>query len=266
MMILLFALTGALVLILLAHSFFVRFKFFALKKKIKNNPLIGKNDFGNKYYYKEGGYAVGYKIGGASTGIKTVDWLFLKRRLTFLEEKILNIRRFINNFFLYQRWTVIFQPSVILLLIGSMIIFYFGFVETQNTRVERLKWVVALAAGVNPSQIQYVGNGWLEVSGQRKTRVDRISEPIRYTFNPFRWFFSREEGFVTRWRGENFGYVTHPVAFNEKGDVWINKEGTWRHGRFTNDRTVEWDTPQGTRKVTDQEISTPDKKLYIRDE
>jgi hypothetical protein len=80
-----------------------------------------------------------------------------------------------------------------------------------------------------------------------------------------RWLFFQEGGFVTRWRGKSFGYATHPVAFNDRGDVWLNKEGTWRHGRFTTDKTLEWDVPQGTRKVSGHELSTQDKKLYIQD-
>jgi len=199
------------------------------------------------------------------SGIKTVEWVFTKRRLTYLEEKALKIKKFISKLFLYQRWTTVLRPPIIFLLISSIIIFYFGLVETQNTRINRLKWVVASASGVDVNQIQYIGNGWLQVSGKRKTAVDRINEPIRYAFNPLRWFFSSEAGFITRWRGKTFGYVTHPVAFNDKGDVWINKEGTWRHGRFSKDRAVEWDTPQGTRKVIVQELSTQDKKLYIQD-
>jgi hypothetical protein len=94
-------------------------------------------------------------------------------------------------------------------------------------------------------------------------------EPVRYAFNPFTWFFSSQGGFVTRWRGEPFGNVTHPIAYNDEGEVWINKEGTWRHGMFTDGKTVDWDIPQGTGiragKVYGHQISTLDKKLYIQD-
>lgn len=246
-----------------------RLRFFRLKRKIKNNPLIGIKQEDGSYYHKKGGYGISYRIKESPSGAKTVEWLSLKRRLGFFEKEILKIKRGLNKFFLYQRWLVLFRPAILFLLFVSISISYFGLVETRKARVERFKWLVASAVGVSPNQIQYIGNGWLQISAQRKTAVDSVNEPVRYTFNPFRWFFSLPEAFVTRWRGKPFGYVTHPVVYNEGGEVWINKEDTWRHGRFTSDRTIEWDTPQGTGiragKVTGHQISTPDKKLYIPD-
>ncbi|OGX18890.1 MAG: hypothetical protein A3K83_01090 [Omnitrophica WOR_2 bacterium RBG_13_44_8b] len=265
-MIFLLGLSGIFILIL-SHESFVNFKFSRLKRKIRNDPLIGEREEDNNYYYKEGSYGVSYKIKEMPSGIKTVEWVFNKRRLTYIEEKALKAKKFISNLFLYGRWMLIFRPPIIFLLISSIIIFYFGLIETQKTRINRLKWVVASASGVDTSQIQYIGDGWLQISGKRKTATDKINEPVRYTFNPLRWFFSSEAGFITRWRGKTFGYVTHPVAFNDKGDVWISKEGTWRHGKLNKGRAVEWDwdRPQGTRRVTGQEFSTEDKKPHFQD-
>ena len=248
--------------------FLVRLRFSRLKKKIKNNPLIGTKQEDGSYTYREEGYTISYKIEESLSGERRVEWLSLKRRLGFLEIKFLKLKKSLNNFFLYQRWLGFLRLPVLLSLLISVGIFYFGLVETRQARVERLKWLVASAAGVSPKQIQYIGDGTLEISANRKTAVDRVNEPVRYTFNPFKWFFS-QTGLVTRWRGESFGYVTHPVVYNEDGEVWINKEDTWRHGRFTNDRTIEWDTPQGTGiragKVTGHEVSMPEGKLYIPD-
>ena len=263
-MIFLFGLAGIFILIL-SHESFVNFKFYRLKRKITNDPLLGERGEDNNYLYKEGRYGVSYKIKEMPSGIKTVEWVFNKRRLTYLEEEALKVKKLISNLFLYERWTIIFRPPVIFLLISSIIIFYFGLVQTQKARIGGLKWVVASAAGMDPGQIQYIGNGWLQISGKRKMAADRINEPIRYAFNPLGWFFSSEPGFVTRWRGKTSGYVTHPVAFNDRGDVWLNKEGTWMHGKFNKDRAVEWDTPQGASKVIVQELSIQDKKLYIQD-
>ncbi|MCX5704062.1 MAG: hypothetical protein NT066_06205 [Candidatus Omnitrophica bacterium] len=266
----LFLLSALFVLILFCQKSLVRLRVFRLKKKIKNNPLIGVKQEDNSYYYKQKGYCLSYRIKESPAGIKTVQWLSLKRRLRFFEGGILSIKRSLVKFFLYQRWLVIFRPFILFPLIISISIFYFGLVETQKARVERLKWLVASAVGASPDQIQYIGDGWLEVSTQRKTAVDGVMEPVRYAFNPFTWFFSSQAGFVSRWRGEPFGYVTHPVVYNEEGEVWINKEGTWRHGMFTGGKVIDWDIPQGTGiragKVHGHQISTEDKKLHIQDE
>jgi len=240
-----------------------------LKKKIEKNPLLGIKEEDNTYCYKEKGYVINYRIIETPAGIKRIESLSIKRRLNYFERKIINLKKGLDKFFLYQRWMVFFRPAIFFLLISSIIIFYFGLIETQKTKVERLKWAVATAIGVSTSQIQYIGDGLLEITTQRKTAADKINEPVRYTVNPFKWFFSSDTGFVTRWRGKPYGYVTHPVVYNENGEVWLNKEGTWRHGRFTGARTIEWDTPQGTGiragKVFGSEISTQNKKLYVPD-
>ena len=135
--------------------------------------------------------------------------------------------------------------------------------ETREAKVERFKRIVASIVGIKPKDIQYVGDGWLEISGQRK-REDQTRELIRYTFNPLRWLFFSEGGVLTRWRGEPFGYATHPVVYNDMSDVWLKKKDTWEHGRISGE-TIKWDTPQGSGKVTEQEISPEDKKLKVID-
>ena len=137
--------------------------------------------------------------------------------------------------------------------------------ETQETKMARLKWMIASVVGINPQDIQYIGEGWLEISGQRRRTEEKINEPIKYSFNPLRWLFFSEGGFLRRWRGEPYGYATHPLVYNERGNVWINKNGTWEHGRIVGEN-LEWDRPVGSAKVVEQEIlSREDKKLRVID-
>jgi hypothetical protein len=257
------------ILILFWQNFLVYLEIWRLQAKIKKNPLIGIKQKDNNYYYNEKGYTIGYRINESSAGIKKIERVFLKRRLTFFEKNILEIRRLLSKFFLYRRWGILLHPLVLFLVVSSMAIFYFGLVETQKARVERLKLIASSIIGASPNQIEYIGDGWLEISALRKTSGDNISEPIKYTVNPFLWFFSSQEGVVTRWQNNTKKYVSQPVVYNERGDVWVNNEGTWRSGRFTNNRTIEWDQPQGTGirsgKVTGHEISSQDKELYISD-
>jgi hypothetical protein len=245
-----------------------RIKFTILEKRIKRNPYIGKEDSDGTYLYEDNGYSIRYRIIKVSGGPQTIEWASQKRRLSPWELKIKKTRKWFFEFWHYQKWLVLFRPSLIFVLIISVFLFYFGVLETQESKIAGLKIIIASALGINTQDIQYLGDGWIEISGQRKTAVDQVSEPIRYTFNPFRWFFFSEGGFLTRWRGEHYGYVTHPIAYNNRGEVWINKEGTWRHGRIDG-RTIEWETPQGTGiragEVAGHDISTPEKRLFIPD-
>lgn len=243
-------------------------RFAILKKKIKRNPYIGKEEIDGTYDYKQGNYGIRYRILKGPQAKESIEWISLRRRISTYEEGIRKIGKSFFKFWHYQGWLVFFRPPILFLLIVSIFIFYFGLAETQKTKVERFKWVIASVVGVSPQQIEYIGNGWLEISSRRRTAVDRINEPVRYTFNPFRCLFSSEVGFVTRWRGGPYQYATHPIVYNERGEVWLNKEDTWRHG-IVSGKTIKWDKPQGTGiragKVTGHEISTQDEKFYITD-
>jgi len=243
-------------------------RFAILKRKIKKNPYIGKEAFDGTYNYEQGSYDIRYRIIKGTTGKESIDWISQRRRLGTYEERIKRLRKVFFNFWHYQGWFIFFRPPIIFILFTSVLIFYFGLIESQKTKVERFKWIVASVVGVSPHQIEYIGDGSLEISTQRKTAVDKVYEPVIYRVNPFRWFFSSETGFVSRWRGESYGYVTHPVVYNERGEVWLNKEGNWLYGRISG-KEVKWDVPQGTGiragKVAGHEISTQDKKLYIQD-
>jgi hypothetical protein len=243
-------------------------RFAILKKKIKKNPHIGQENIDGTYDYKQGSYGIRYCIAKEASAKESIQWVSRRRHLSAYEQNIKGIKRSFFKFWHYQGWLSFLSPPIIFLLFISIVIFYFGLMETQKTKVERFKWIVASVVGISPHQIEYIGDGWLDISGQRRTAVDRIYEPIRYMVNPFRWFFSSEAGFVTRWRGESYGYVTHPIVYNERGDVWLNKEGNWIYGKISG-KEVNWDVPQGTGiragKVIGHEIPAQDKKLYIKD-
>ena len=247
---------------------FHKIRFAVLKRRIEKNHCLGKENVDGSYDYKQGSYDIRYRIIKQISGEESIEWILERRRLTPSEGGKSRIGKAFFNFWHYQGWLIFFRPQIIFLLLISILIFYFGLIETQKTKVERFKWIVASVVGISPQQIEYIGDGSLEISTQRKTAVDRINEPIRYTFNPFRWLFSSEAGFVTRWRGEPYGYATHPVVYNERGEVWINNESEWQHGNISG-KTIKWDIPQGTGiragKVTGDEISTKEDKLRIED-
>ena len=262
-----FLLVGISVLILFCQKSLAYLRIFRLKNKIKNNPLIGIKQEEDSYYYKEKGYTISYRIRESFAGNKIVEWLSLKRRLTTFEEKVLNLKRALDKFFLYQRWVTLFRPSVVIVLITSLIIFYFGIKEHSLKRIERFRWIAAQITGVSPESIRYAGEGWFKISGQKSSK-DREVEPITISFNPLRWLFLSDAANVSLWSKKLNRYVSYSLAINDKGDVWLGKYGGQAHGRALGDKIV-WDEPQraGIREeVSGHRITVEDGKLKISDE
>lgn len=259
---------GAGLFFMITHIFNgIRFK--ALRQKIRKNPYSGYMNIDGTYNYQEGSYGVKYRVTKLPSGKEAIEWVSERRRIRVHKRGTKGLGNSILKFWRYQGWLVFFRLPILFLLIVSFLLFYLGFLDTQKAKVERFRWIVASVAGVDPNRIQYIGDGWLEISAQRKTAVDKITEPVRYSFNPFAWLFSSHAGYIRRWRGGAYGYATYPVVYNERGDVWINKEGLWQSGKITK-QNIEWDVPGGTGiragKVAGHELSKPAKELRLKDE
>lgn len=95
----LFVLIIIFILILSCRKHSAHFQFFRLKKKIKNNPSISIKQEDNSYNYKEGGYTVSYRVKESPSGL-SVEWLYFKRRLKFIEKNVLDIKRSTDKFFI----------------------------------------------------------------------------------------------------------------------------------------------------------------------
>jgi hypothetical protein len=263
----LFVLIIIFILILVGQKYLAYFNIFRLKKKIKNNPSIGIKQQDNSYDYKEEGYTISYRVKESPLGVKAVEWFFLKRRLTFIEEKILDIKRSLDKFFLYQRWVTLFRPSAIIVLMVSLIIFYLGIMEQSSKRIEHFKWIVARMTGISPKSIGYSGAGWFNISGQKRSAEGEV-EPVKISFNPLSWLFFSDTANVSFWSNKLNRYLSYPLTINDKGDVWLNKKSEQIHGRVLSDKVV-WDEPQRTgirSKVSGHRIAIKDGKLKIFDE
>lgn len=260
----LFILAIIFISILSCQKFLAYPRIFLLKKRIKNNPFIGIRQPDNSYDYKLAGYTMIYRIKESPTGVKTVEWLSLKHRLTFFERKTKNIERKLNKFFLYQRWTILFHPLVATVLIVSMIVFYFGIKENSLKQIERFKWVASQITGVSPESIEYSGSGWFKIFGQRRA-LDRKTEPVTISFNPLNWLFFSDTVNVSRWNEETKNYITYPVTVNDRGDIWLQKKDSQIHGRMSGDKII-WDEPTGTRRVSGHRTTTEDSKIKVIDE
>lgn len=255
-----------------------KIRFATLRKRIENNPYIGQEAADGTYVYKSGNYSISYRIIKMPEGKLCMEWVSHECRLGAYGEKIRRIREGFLDFWLYRKWVILFRPSILLILFISAFIFYSEVIETQATKMARFRWIIASAVGINPRDVQYIGNGWMEISGQRRRieqRIDQpgeikyIYEPIKYALNPLSLFFPQEAGFIKRWRSESGGgYATHPVVYNDKGEIWFKKQDTWEHGSISGE-DLKWDRPQVTglsiRKTPGHEISIQDRKLKIID-
>lgn len=243
-------------------------KFKNLSNKIKKNPSLGKLDSDAIYLYREGLYALKYRIVKDASGKEDVEWISQKRYLNTYEEWTRRISKNLFKFWHYQGWLIFFRAPIVFLIIISAIIFYFGILETQKIKVARLKWVIAKATGASPEQIEYIDNGWLEINSERKTAADKKREPIKYKINPFMFLFPRGESLIYRSRGEPFGSITQPIVYNEFGDIWIYNKGSWQHGKISGN-TISWLEPQGTGirrdKVFGHETIKKKKRLEVED-
>lgn len=219
------------------------------------------------YDYKLAGYTMNYRIKESGAGVKTVEWISLKRRLSFLERNFKKIEKTLNNFFLYHRWSVLFQPLVVVVLIASLIIFYFGIRENSLKRIERFKWVVAQIAGVSPESIEYRGEGWFKISGQRRT-LEKETKPVIISFNPLSWLFFPDTANVSNWSKKLDRYITYPIAMSDSGDVWLDKRDSQIHGKVIGNKII-WDEPQRTgisQEVSGHRIAIEDGQLKFIDE
>jgi hypothetical protein len=153
-MIFLFVLVLILILILSCRRHLTTFQFFRLKKKIKNKPYIGIKQEDDSYSYGEWGHTVGYRVKESPLGL-TVEWLHFKRRLLFIEKKILDIKRVLNKFFLYEGWSKLLRYSLIAVLLGMITLFYLGVKQQPAKQKEQSELsAVAQMGGMSPAALK----------------------------------------------------------------------------------------------------------------
>ena len=242
-----------------------------LKNKIEKSPYLGEKSLDGTYLYKEGRDRIRYRIAESNQAPagKGVEWLKIGLRPSPFGEGARGLRRTFANFRHYQGWLNFLNPSTIITLVVIVLLLYFGLIERQRTRIERYRWIIAKVVGIRPEQVEYIGDGWVEVGAKRKTAVDRQYEPVTFRFNPIRWLFHRDAGYVDRWRGDTS--TTHKVSYNDAGDVWLEYEKygeTEQHGVIVGNE-VRWDSPLGkahrAEKISGEEISIKEGGISISD-
>lgn len=240
-----------------------------MKNKIRVEPFIGVRDPDGTFQYKEGRITIRYAITAPKAPNKKniPRWISIKIRASFYTNSLRKSANEFTDFWRYQKWLIFFRPSslIILMLIGLII--YTGAVELQPGKGYLTRWLVSRAIGISPSEIEYRGDGWIKIYGIRTAAVDRAREPFSYNVNVFGWLVFNDAGSITRRRDAEYGSATHRLGYDESGQVYIKKEGTWQKGEIENG--VKWDRPQGTGiregKVKGETLETTGGKIRIRD-
>jgi len=243
-------------------------RIYALKRKIRRNPYLGIKDSEGTYVYRQGRDTVKYEIlnRDESQGKKpSVKIISIKCRLTESESRRMRIKELFINLFRYRRWVCLFRPPILLPLILGVSILYFGVIEPYETKVNRFKWIIAKVIGIEPDRIEYRG-GLFEIFGKRRIAYKDDIEYVSLTFNPLNIFSSKAVGYVTRWNKDT-GYITHPISYDEEGNVWIKYRNTWERGIISKNE-VKWNNPQGTAnwRISGHGISTDNKGFTVIDQ
>lgn len=233
-----------------------------LKKEIEKNPFKGTKDLDGSYFYKNKGYTLRYRIKEFPSGEKKIEWISYKRRLTGFEEFIYKIKRLFSRLVFYPRP----RPFIVILLFSIIIIFYIWVLIPQSSKINFYKWSVSRMIGVSPQQVEYKAGGWFEVYGKRIMSEDKHTEPLTFTINPLRWLFFSDYGYVTRWRGKEYGgYKTHYLKTDKKGEISIIKEaGRDIHGKLEADK-IKWDVSKDAGPTVTQDIEIKEEGIRVID-
>ena len=218
-----------------------------LKHIIERNPHIGLEDKDGNFIYKQGKFTLKYRIVSLeiNEAKKRIELISTKKKLRPGEEKFIKFKKGISEFLIYHEWIHLFKSPVFFLLLMPILIFYFVLVEPQMYKDYRLRWIISRMLRLDPKDVEIKSGGWVKIWGSRRMAVAQQTEPISYNVNLFKWLTFQNEGYITRWRGKQYGYVDHSLKYDDHGNIWLEKEGKWRQGKIYKD-ALYWEEPQGT--------------------
>lgn len=214
-----------------------------LRNTIKKNPHLGLVDEDGNLVFKRGDFVFKYRLIGPA-GQKEVEFISAKRRLRVYEQKVENLKRGFSNLWIYGGWIDFFRPVIFFPLVSMLLILYFVVFEPADFKLQRARWGISRLLRVPVKSVTVKPDGWVTISGQRKTAVDKQIETISYNINPFNWLTFLGDGYIFRDRSRGYGIVSYPV-YDNGGKINLKKEGQWIAGEPDLGK-IEWKKPQGT--------------------
>jgi hypothetical protein len=224
-----------------------------LKKRIKRNPMIGVEDRDGNLVLQKGRYTVKYRMvnSGAGSGQNTIKLVVMKIRLMGYEREINDFERGVRRFWVNREWAAFLVPKVFFLLFAVIAVLYFGLFESQSVKADQFGWIVSKILRMDKGRVSIKPNGWIMISGQRLTAVDKKFEDVSYNVNLLDWLMFKDSGYIVRDRGvvegKDYGHVEYPVRYGDDGRIRLEKDGKWIRGNSDEDGMgMEWKKAQGT--------------------
>ena len=227
--------------------------FDGLRNKIKRNPNIGVEDKDGDFVLQGGRYTIKYRMVSLGDDPKrnTIKLIMMKIRLMGYEREINDFERSVRRFWVSREWAAFLVPKVFFLLFAVILVLYFGVFESQSVKFDQLGWIVSRILRVDKGRVTIKPNGWIMISGQRLTAVDKKLEDVSYNVNLFDWLMLKDSGHIDRDRGvvegKDYGHVEYPVRYGDDGRIRLEKDGKWIRGNSDADGMgMEWKKAQGT--------------------
>jgi len=227
--------------------------FDGLKKRIESNPTIGVEDKDGDFVLQKGRYTIKYRMVslGDDPRRNTVKLIAMKIRLMGYEREINDFERGVRRSWVNREWAVFLAPKVFLLLLAVIAVLYFGLFESQAVKADQFGWIVSKILRMDKGRVAIKPNGWIMISGQRLTAVDKKLEDVSYNVNWFDWLTFKDSGYIIRDRGvvegKDYGHTEYPVRYGDDGRIRLEKDGKWIRGDSDGDGMgMEWKKAQGT--------------------
>lgn len=223
----------------------------AMQEKVERNPYLGVKAPDGTYTCHSGPYRAKYRIlasPGESGERASIEWISWKRRVRWRERKLASLRKFRLDFFHHQGWHSLLRLETGGILIILAAVLYVSVFEPQASKARRVEWLVARASGAPLDQVEYAGDGWVQVRGLRTRINDQHVEGTAYYVNPLRWITFRPSTYVVRNRGMPYWDAIHPIDTEYRGKIWLFKENKWHEAGVT-DKGLEWKEPEGTHPI-----------------
>ncbi len=162
----------------------------------------------------------------------------------------IKIKKFFQDVSYHGYWLHLFRPTVLFLILFSIAIFYFRFIESEGAKIRRVEKLFSLLTGYKS---EYMYDGRIKLSGTRKDYVYGSPESVEAIIDPVGWLLGRDSE-VKRYSPER-GTITESFDY-DGGEVWLHRENKkWIHGfGLMNSEKIKWDKNQGT-GVRKEEVS-----------
>ena len=227
--------------------------FDGLKSKIKINPKIGIEDKDGDFVLQRGRYTIKYRMIslGDDPRRNTIKLIMMRIKLMGYEREINDFERSLRRFWAKREWAAFLVPKVFFILFAVILVLYFGVFESQSVKADQFGWIISKILRMDKGRVTIKPDGWIMISGQRLTAVDKKLEDVSYNVNLFDWATFKDSGYIARDRGvvegKDYGHTEYPVRYGDDGRIRLEKDGKWIRGNSdANGIGMEWKKAQGT--------------------